>query len=377
MRRHNSLRGCIYATIALTIVSLFLVACGEEEEPLGTGQWKESGPLPADFVTADVAAGPDGSAYIGGYEPAEYPYYTQGLVYRWTGSRWVEAFRAPMLGSYIETIAGAGGAIWAGGNIWPELGRTQAPYLIRYAGGEWEEIDVPAYVQGPRIHTCCPVDKDFCWFIVWATGGGHAIYSFNHGIWKRHLTEESGNLGFFLAVTPGGKAFVINGRDYGGGFVSLLVTDDRGASWHREAFALPPDWRIRGSEPTMEAVGENLYLSFTAGRYNQMTGRYESNETVIFRRDQSPAGNGIYEEVFSSGITSEFEVDLDCLAFKSAAEGYAAGSKLGARYTGGEWRMENLIGGDSDLAIRHIAASPQKYWALGYSHGRYGLYQSP
>ncbi len=373
----TSERGLARAALAAVAAGLlFCAACGDDELVTRASRWLEVAPLPEGVRTFHgITVASDGAFYGAATFRADSFSDPYGVIYRCDGRTLKEVFRAPYERSGFGAIGARGTVLWAVGS--KLVDKDYRPYVVRYAGGRWEEIDVPPEIAGPSFNVAYPVGEGFCWF-----KGERGIFTYNDGVWRTaiDLTDSHGADDFF--VTAGGRAFFVapplKHNPLGAAAIKLFVSDDRGGSWHEEKISSPgPTRPFYSSWVVLRAGGECVYARTRLLLPHAQSKNHNANTLVIFRRDEAPAGRGTYHVVFESPKADYFG-DVSAMAFRSPEEGYAVGPYTSVALEDGEWYVEAWEKYFSPY-FEEVAAGPSGYWAIGmpaYQQPR-RLYHAP
>lgn len=350
------------ATAAAAAGLLFWAACGDEGRVDRRSSWLEVASLPDGVRTfGGMTVAADGAFYAGATFREDSFSDPHGLIYRCDGGPLEEVFRSPYRRSGLGAVGAYGGTIWAAG--FKVIDTEYRPYVVRYAGGRWEEVDFPFPAEYPAFYAVYPVSAESVWF-----KNPQGIYLYERGNWREilDLTESHGADDFF--VTPGGRAFFVapttKHNPPGAASIKVLVSDDRGGSWAEERI-ISPDPRRTFYSPwvVLRGAGECVYARTRLSLRKTHAGDRDANTLVIFRRDEAPAGRGTYHAVFESPETDYFR-DVSAMAFRSPDEGYAVGPYTSVALERGEWYIEAWPKSFSPY-FEEITAGPSGYWAVG------------
>jgi hypothetical protein len=346
---------------ALAVLALITLSCGE---PLGpqTPAWVEVARLPDYYQTTALAAGSGDVVYVAVDPNTNLP----AKILRGAGGGLEEIYTAPYEGGF-SSITVAGPNIWAAG--YKHVAGAYSPYLVHYDGSAWREVDVPADFPSSAFEYSFAAPGGVVWF-----GGGDAVYTYRNGVWGRvfYIGAPDFDRRLYLAVTPGGRAFVASVKDK---LPTVSVSDDGGASWTDERLASRYgnfELVFTQDDLLITAAAEGLVVRAT---FHEPTTGTDCEGLLI--RDDGPPGEGLYTLAFFAPQGPYF-YSIDALAFADADNGYALGSLTSVAVRGGDWAMDNVPEWWSPN-FKEAAAGPNAYWAVAetYLSQNEILYRAP
>ena len=348
------------ATAAAAVFVLIAAAC--EDEPIYNRSlsWTKVARFPTDAVpNGALAAAPDGKVYVAAYDISQ-EFHPRGVVYRYGGRRLEEFFRPAYENCGIRDIKYAYNTLWAVGG--KTVSGDHQPYVAKYDGGRWREIDVTRSIEEDYFYAAFPVSPEACWFATW-----RAIYKYDNGVWQKKLDVYSKTLEMGMAVTEGGVVFVPTEPKYRSSVWTVNVSDDDGATWHAETVNLGEElYRISYYyHYPIAAGGETLYLSAKLKTKAPLP-RGESKDYLgIIKREPAPAGQGRYELVFLASSSTAPVRDFRGIAFHDAGNGRAVGYLTSVALEHGEWAAEDVdFFGMYYSSFEGITACYPYYWAI-------------
>ncbi len=351
------------ALAAVAAGFLLWAACAEEEPVSRRSSWREVAPLPEGVRTFyGMTVAPDGAFYGVGTYRADSFSDPHGVVYRSDGAALEEIYRSPYEKSGFGAVTAADNTLWVAGAKYED--GDYRPYIVRRVRSRWEEVAFPYSAKYPSFSAAYAVGSERVWF-----KNPQGIYLYEQGFWREvlDLAESHGPDDFFVSAA-GRQAFLVapasKHNPPGAAAVKILVSDDRGGTWHEEKVVTPDPARpFYCSLSVIRGGGETVY-----GRARLLLPRawsqdYNDNTLVIFRRDRAPAGRGEYHVVFESA-KGDYFTGISAMAFRSADEGYAVGPYTSVALAGGEWYVEAWQKSFSPW-LEEVVAGPSGYWAVG------------
>lgn len=360
--------------VAAAVLFVFALGCGEEGEPTyEPAEWRVGATFDENTTPMAAEAFADGACYVAGTEYRSMQNEMFAVVYRYDGGSLKLAFRAPDPRSMFYCTGASADSIWAGGYDHLVEGVSLDPYLVRYDGATFSEVPCPEVPGLGGIRAVAPVSKNAAWV---AIDGGKVptvyFYYYENGTWRPCLDGLPEIWEINLAATPSGKAFVncFTEPPHSGKLV-VLCSDDKGATWHREAIDFGPG--ARGfSRPILAASGETLYVAATFIQEEPA-----QNVLYILRRDAAPAGGGVYVVDFYEADTATIpEVGTLTVA---DGNGYAVGRGIGYRRREGGWAAQDFSAMPS-LVMWDVTGGAGGFRAIGEyvgSGGNCRLFVSP
>ena len=194
------------------------------------------------------------------------------------------------------------------------------------------------------------------------------VYTYDDGVWRRVLDLDRGYGKHDFCVTARSRAFLAappsKANPPGGPETHILVSDDCGATWHKEDIRYPDPVRwFYYSGALVRAGGEGVFVNTLVRLPPQLVSERRRYATVIFARDEAPAGQGSYGPAFESE-TGDYFGYISAMAFRSADEGYAVGPYTSVALERGEWHVEAWEKSFSPW-LEEVVAGPSGYWAVG------------
>lgn len=360
--------------VAAAVLFVLGLGCGEETETYEAANWRVGATFGGNTVPLAAEAFTDGACYVAGVEYWNELDEMRGVIYRFERGRLELAFRAPDTHSEFICMGAAPDSIWAGGYYHLDDAGKLDPYLVRYDGAAFTEVACPGVPGLGGIRAIAPVSKNAAWV---AIDGGEVptlyIYYYENGTWRACLDGLPEIWEINLVATPSGKAFVnCFTEPPHSSEVVILCSDDKGATWHREAIDFGLGFR-GFSRPILATSGETLYVAatFTQGEPPQ-------NVLFIMRRDAAPAGQGTYVTDYFTFDTSD-TLEVGPLTVGANGNGYAVGRGIGYRRREGGWTPQDFSAMPS-LVMWDVTGGAGGFWALGEYVGGGGscrLFVSP
>lgn len=243
-----------------------------------------------------------------------------------------------------------------------------APFILKYEGSAWREVQVKNSPAGAAI-AVIPIDRYEAWVILDDISGGGPLASGKLYKLKGQELEphaEVGTLkknGIVYSASSGITYVTPIGPEYEFKPV-VLISNDRGLSWVKEVITCPtPGYKLQNCFPAC-VTGEKLFLIgvFSGGGYG------------IIQRTGSP-GVGVYELLFLSN-KSPYCLSLnDCAADRDSL--LAIGSETSVIFQSGAWAYEKL---PHPLVFYELSPAPAGgFWAIADSlnYGRLELLYHP
>lgn len=349
-----------------------LLSCGEPLPPRPHG-WREVAEFPASNSRVHALAVAGDVVYVAGAD-REAGGNDRATIYRYAGGAVEPFFKAPYPESAFYDVRCGGGYVWACG--FKRVGGVAIlPYLARYDGSRWEEVDVPPSVATEPFRAVRPAGGGRCWLV-----GMHALYSYEDGVWRKHLSAGRTEY-FYLAVTPTGRAYAY--LDPGAPYqtVKIYVSDDGGGSWATERAQLPTrNFISTSTQPGgMEVVawGERLCWGARLAVPGSNEIRLGARYYAVLVRDEAPPGQGSYEIAFMAPCGPYF-YDIRGLAFRDDENGCVVGTFTSVALDDGEW-IQEVLPESWRPRFDGVAAGAGSYWAFGAEYGSppYRLYRAP
>jgi len=291
-----------------------------------------------------------GNAYPAGSEDG------RAVVYEYADGKLKYFFVSPYDGSGFDDAEfelGAG-ELWLVG--YKRTGKEHmAPYVVEYVSHEWRELEVPSSVSEMSLKRVIPIIHTQVFFL-----GDDKIYAYDGQGWRvalsfpkntyLYFTRGAGRSSHYLyayAVPPGAASAFI------------YVSDDFGVSWHAEPVKLKEgafrqikfDWL---PEP-IAAAGDSLFVHC----FLTAPGTHFTYEGLV-RRRPAPPGAGTYELAFLSPPNPYFW-RVTTMAYLSANNGFAVGSRTSVRLIGRSWITEII--GEDEGAFTAIDVAGGTFWA--------------
>jgi hypothetical protein len=355
--------------IILAVSTLLAVSCGEPLAPR-MERWSEVAAFPSTTAINDLAVAAGDVVFCAGVKNEG---SGRAAIYRYAGGGIDEFFVSPYEEGGFYGVDTYGDYVWAAGT--KKLNdETDHPYLVRYDGRQWKEIEVPGSVTEPEFSGVFAAAADFCWLST-----NREIYTFDNGVWQKRLAQ-SGPHGLGLTVSPGGRAYAFFEGSVLEPWLTVYISDDRGETWVRENPKLDTGYYGLGSRiPTAlttrgESVcwGEDLGLLFEP-RDSDPTTSYHA----VIARDEAPPGEGSYDIAFMAPYGPYF-YNIRDLAFRDSDNGYVVGTFTSVALGNGRWTLE-VIPESLHPHFKNVAVGATRYWALGtrYASGADTLYAAP
>jgi hypothetical protein len=296
-----------------------------------------------------------------------------GVIYRFAGSEIEEFFVSPYEEGAFYALDSQGVYLWAGGSKTP-TGQTIRPYLVRYDGRAWKELDVPASVTENGFTDVFAVAENLCWL-----NTGREIYTYENGVWQKRLAQ-SGPRSVGLTVSPGGRAYALFEGGVIDPWLTVYISDDRGETWVTERPELDTGYYGLGSKipPALTTRGESLCLGEQLGLLFVPRGEDPGTSyDAVIGRDDAPPGEGSYDIEFIAPNGPYF-YNIRDMAFRDEFNGYVVGTLTSVALDNGQWIQEVLP--ESLLPhFEHVAAGRSSFWAVAssYGGGQEKLYRAP
>lgn len=345
------------------------LTCGEPTPIYPEHEWREVATFPANAAFINrLAEADDGSVYVAGsYRDDEMNY--RPVVYRCAGGKTVEAFRGPYKGGGFNDVACRAGRVWAAGAK-KVATQTLKPYLVRFDGLQWEEIDVPETVHSLSLGSLYPIGEDACWVCAY-----DGVYIYRRGVWEKKFPFNNPQY-FYFTVTRGGRAAVY--KYSGASDVEIFISDDGGATWALERPQLEnKHFTYQSNQPAgFTSCGERVCWTArlrVAGPEREGEGFY----FAVLMRDEAPAGQGSYEMSLLAP-RGPYMTNIADMAFRDASNGYVVGTFTSIAYENGEWIFQTLPE-SWHPHFDYVAAGRSSFWALATRYGSrpVKLYQAP
>ncbi len=344
------------ATAAAAVFVLCAAAC--EDEPIYNRSlsWNKVARFPAHAVPdRALTAAPDGKVYLLAYDISQ-EFRTQTVIYRYDGRVLEEFYRSPYGGYNFRDIKYSHDTLWAAGG--KTVGGDHQPYVAKYDGDRWREIDVPSSVNENGFSVAFPISRDACWFGTW-----RAVYKYDNGVWQKRFYDDSKIHEIGIAVSERGRVFISQAR-YGNWKIN--VSDDDGATWHAEKIDLPEGlYRISDYRNVFALAGETLYLAAKLKTTAPLPQGESKDYLGIIKREPAPAGQGRYELAFLASTTTTPVREFRGMAFHDAGNGRAVGYLTSVAREHGEWAAEEVhFFGIYYSNFEGITACYPYYWAI-------------
>jgi len=236
----------------------------------------------------------------------------------------------------IKDIAAAGTNAWAVG--WREFeindyaGWRLEPFLVKFDGVNWSEINVQSILPPGELINVAPINGRSCWLIfragTFGNFGNNTLWLYDKGVLKEFpqitnievVTYDAETRTTFGLASPNGG--------------HIFVSGDGGASWVEEVAKLPTPWpNYRPDKVTALARAGVLYVATTDTDGTPFAG-------AIYRRS-GPPGRGYYELLFSCPANANFG-GIASIAADDRGRILAVGKWTSAYYDGSRWTLEEL-----------------------------------
>jgi hypothetical protein len=306
-----------------------------------------------------LAAAPDGTVYLLACDISQ-EFRPQTVIYRYDGRVLEEFYRSPYGGYNFRDIKYSHDTLWAAGG--KTVGGDHQPYVAKFDGVRWREVDVPGSISESSFSRAFPVSPEACWFTTW-----RAVYKYDRGVWQKKFEVYSKVYDMPIAVTDGGKVFIPMVAMYRSGDWKVNVSDDDGATWHAETVDLGEAlYRISYWYHFPIAVGgETLYLSAKLKTTAPLPQGESKDYLGIIKREPAPAGQGRYELSFLASTRTAPVREFRGMAFHDAGNGRAVGYLTSVALEHGEWAVEDVdFFGMYYSNFEGITACYPYYWAI-------------
>lgn len=348
------------ATAAAAVFVLCAAACDDEPTYNRSLSWNKVARFPEEVMPNGLlAASPDGKVYVLACDISQ-EFRPRSVIYLYDGRRLEEFFRPAYERCDIRDIKYAYNTLWAVGG--KKVGGDYRPYVAKYDGARWREVDVPGSISESSFSRAFPVSPEACWFTTW-----RAVYKYDRGVWQKKFYDGSRVYDMPIAVTDGGKVFVPMVAMYRSSVWTVNVSDDGGATWHAETVDLGEElYRISYWYHFPIAVGgETLYLSAKLKTKASLPQGESKDYLGIIKRDPGPAGRGLYELAFLASSSTAPVKDFRGMAFHDAGNGRAVGYLTSVALEHGEWATEEVnYFGIYYSNFEGITACYPYYWAI-------------
>jgi len=349
------------ATAAAAVFIFIAASCDDAPIYARSSSWYRAARRPYATSFEAVAEAADGYVYAVGYV-VDYNYGWYPVVCRYDGREFKEVYRAPYTYGDFHDVKAWRNTVWAAGGGNRRV--AMRPVLVRFSGGVWQEIGVPAAVDDEVFKTVFPTGPDSCWVAGW-----NGIYTYDRGVWNKRFRKTSP--GGLIAIGPRDAfVYMYKKKEEAG---AVFVTDDGGSTWAEERVDLGSKlYRFDPGDPwvVMGGVGGKLYLAVALRPHEPPKGNEYLQYYAILSREPALPGEGVYEiEMLAPKGAAEFNYLTPAaggMAFRSRQEGFLVSIDTSLALVNGKWVPEELgsPGPWGYYQFEAVAPGRSNYWAV-------------
>lgn len=320
------------------------------------GQWKAMG-RGADSIVNCMAAGPDGSIYIGGNftkvsDSGGSAVANTGYIAKWTGNAW-QALGTGLNGFVFAIAVDAAGAVYAGGAFSSAGGVGGADYIAKWDGLNWTALgtgtggNVDAIAIGLDGSVYAGGN-----FLNLTDGSGDYISKWTGAGWVSLGTGMQGGAVYALAVDKDGSLYAGGAFTTAGGVAGTAkIAKWNGIAWTSLSTGMNDTVKVIKIAPSGAVFAGGLFTT-SGGVLTNRIARWSGSYW-------EPVGGGVNGRVDTIDINSMSEVYAGGVFTTSLSmpPTYSFPDRMAISYRG-VWRPMDINVADTSAAIYSILTLP-------------------